>query len=189
MIKLITFLGNPGKQYEQTRHNVGWMVADEMSLISEFDWQKKFKGRFCQKNIGGNKVYFLKPETFMNKSGESVRSIMQFFKIDPVELLVVHDEIEMDFGYVGFKKGGGLAGHNGLRSISNLLGTRDFYRYRIGVSRPPHGNVSSYVLSKFSSDEQIVLVDYLSKAADLLELCFNDGFESVVGKHVKEKLA
>jgi len=188
MIKLITFLGNPGSQYEQTRHNIGWKIADALSLISDIQWQNKFKGFYGQKNINQEKLYFLKPQTFMNKSGESVQVLMHFFKLSPQELLVVHDDIELDFGFVGFKKGGGLAGHNGLRSIASVLGTRDFYRFRLGVSRPQHGNVSSYVLSKFSLDEQIVLADFITKAANLLEDCIYNGIESVLNTYKKEKL-
>ncbi|MCD4696632.1 MAG: hypothetical protein K8S16_10380, partial [Bacteroidales bacterium] len=99
-----------------------------------------------------------------------------------------HDDIELDFGFVGFKKGGGLAGHNGLRSIVSVLGTHDFCRFRVGVSRPQHGNVSSYVLSKFSSDEQIVLSDFITKATNLLEDCIYNGIESVLNTYKKEKL-
>lgn len=188
MIKLITFLGNPGRQHEQTRHNIGWKIADALLIISDIQWQNKFKGLYGQKNINQEKLYFLKPQTFMNKSGESVQVLMHFFKLSPQELLIVHDDIELDFGFVGFKKGGGLAGHNGLRSIVSVLGTRDFYRFRIGVSRPQHGNVSSYVLSKFSSDEQIVLPILLERAADAMEYCISEGIESALKSRKKEKI-
>jgi len=174
-IKIVTFLGNPGNEYARTRHNVGWIVADEFSPLTGANWQKKFKGLFCQASISGKKFYFLKPQTFMNLSGESVQAAMQFFKIKPEELLVVHDEIELDFGVIGFKKGGGLGGHNGLRSIEKQIGTRDFYRFRIGVSRPAHGNVASYVLSKFSPEEQEWLPVLLEKSASLLEKCLGEG--------------
>ena len=187
MIKLVTFLGNPGNEYTSTRHNVGWMVADEFAPLTGANWQKKFKGVFCQTSISGQKIYFLKPQTFMNLSGESVQAAMQFFKIKQEELLVVHDEIELDFGVIGLKKGGGLGGHNGLRSIEKQIGTRDFYRLRIGVSRPTHGNVASYVLSKFSSDEQEWLPALLEKSASLLEDCLREGIDGCVKKFAKVK--
>ncbi|NOZ60768.1 MAG: aminoacyl-tRNA hydrolase [Calditrichaeota bacterium] len=187
-IKLVVFLGNPGAEYAKTRHNVGWMIADEFALLSAVNWQQKFKGLFCQSNVGGSKIYFLKPMTFMNLSGESVQAAMQFFKIKPEEVLVVHDEIELDFGVIGFKKGGGLGGHNGLRSIEKQIGTRDFYRFRIGVSRPAHGNVASYVLSRFSSEEQEWLPGLLEKSASLLEKCLSEGIDGYVKEFAKEKV-
>ena len=188
MIKAVIFLGNPGQQYSETRHNAGWMVAEASSNIFAFNWQKKFKGNFCQKNISGSKIYFLKPETFMNKSGESVLALAQFFKVQPEEMLVVHDEIELNFGVVSFKQGGGLAGHNGLRSISNVLGTKHFYRFRIGVGRPSRGDVSSYVLSKFSADEQIVLPTVVDKSAELLASCLKQGIDPFLNEYAKHKL-
>lgn len=187
MISAVIFLGNPGQQYAETKHNVGWMVADAGNLIPAIAWQKKFKGSFCQKNISGSKILFLKPETFMNKSGDSVLALAQFFKVLPEEMLVVHDEIELDFGFISFKKGGGLAGHNGLRSISNVLSSRDFYRFRIGVGRPNRGDVSSYVLSKFSADEQIELPTILKKSAALLEDCLTRGIDPLLKEYAKQK--
>ena len=188
MIKLVTFLGNPGRQYEFTRHNVAWFIADELSKNFALNWQTKFKGLYCQQRVGGQAVYFLKPETFMNKSGESVVALTQFFKIEPRQMLVVHDDIELDFGWCGIKKGGGLAGHNGLRSIAALLGTRDFFRLRIGVSRPVHGSVNSYVLSKFSRDELIMLPLLIEKTTRLLETCLSKDIETCLEKYSKYKL-
>ena len=111
MIKLITFLGNPGAQYEKTRHNVCWLIADNLPLLEYLQWQNKFKGLFAQKNITDAKVFFLKPQTFMNKSGESVQALLHFFKLSPQELLVVYDDIELDFVFGGLKGGGWVAGH------------------------------------------------------------------------------
>jgi PTH1 family peptidyl-tRNA hydrolase len=187
MIKLVTFLGNPGAEYAQTRHNIGWMLAEQGNFRS-LNWQKKFKGVFAQAVFWGEKTVFLKPETFMNLSGESVVACSQFFKIKPEEILVVHDELEFDFGRAGFKKGGGLAGHNGLRSIAKQLGTPDFHRFRLGISRPPHGNVSAWVLSKFSGSEQIVLPIFLEKAAQLLQEALESGIDVAEKKYIKETL-
>ena len=188
MIKLVTFLGNPGTEYQKTRHNLGWLLAEESSIIENSNWQKKFKGVFSQQKINGDTVYFLKPHTYMNKSGESVQAINKFYKIEPTQALVVHDEIELNFGQIDFKKGGGVAGHNGLRSVAVSLGTRDFYRLRLGVSRPAHGNVSAYVLAKFSQDEWAMLPQYLEKAAQALEYCLWEGFESAEKKYRKKVL-
>ncbi|HDT11835.1 MAG TPA: peptidyl-tRNA hydrolase, partial [bacterium] len=119
-------------------------------------------------SINGKEHYFLKPQTFMNKSGESVQAMAAFFKIGISELVIVHDDIETDFEKVAIKKGGGLAGHNGLRSISKVLGTNDYFRLKIGVGRPSKSDVSSFVLGKFTDDEQIVLPLIFEKAFDLM---------------------
>lgn len=165
-IGAVVFLGNPGKEYEKTRHNAGWMVAD--GWPDPLAWQEKFKGRWTSVLGVGGKVPFLKPLTFMNLSGESVRALVDFFKIDPEALLVVHDELELPFGEVRFQKGGGLGGHNGLRSLKQHLGTQDFHRLRIGIGRPPRGDVSSFVLSRFSADEEAVLPRTLDQAVAIL---------------------
>jgi len=184
MIQLITFLGNPGQQYAQTRHNIAWMVAEQFSENNNLQWKSKFKAEYAEQLFGDEKIVLLKPQTFMNNSGESVVACAQFFKLATNTILVVHDDIELDFGVVGLKKGGGLAGHNGLRSIVNHLGTREFYRFRIGVSRPTHGNVSSYVLSKFNADEMVVLPNYVTKATDWLANNMLELPEGVVQKIV-----
>ena len=124
----------------------------------------------------------------MNLSGESVQPMAHFFKIKFNEILVIHDDIELDFGVIGFKTGGGLAGHNGLRSVVNALGTREFKRMRLGISRPTHGKVEAYVLSNFSNDEKIILPTYLDKAANLLEQCLTEDFNTIEKKHKKEML-
>jgi len=169
MIKLIVLLGNHGREYAETRHNIAWMMFDYSSIENSLNWQKKFKGEYAATSNKRGKLYILKPYTFMNKSGESVLAISQFFKIDPKEILVVHDDLETAFGTFSFKTGGGLAGHNGLKSIAAQLGTNSFNRLKLGISRPKFGSVSSYVLGKFSSDEQAVLPVYLEKMAQELD--------------------
>ncbi len=188
MIRLVTFLGNPGTQYEMTRHNAGWMLADRLSELYVLNWQNKFKGLYAEHLLHGEKIVFLKPLTLMNRSGESVQACLQFFKINPESLLVVHDDIEMDFGLVGIKKGGGLAGHNGLRSIANILKRRDFYRFRIGVSRPDHGNVAAYVLSRFSKHEQVVLSDLINNAVSIFEKALTQDPDEAVKNYQKVRL-
>lgn len=188
MIQAVVFLGNPGKEYEKTRHNLGWMLAEVFSQQNGFEWQKKFKGQFAQKNKADEKIFFLKPETYMNLSGTSVQTLVQFYQLTPAQLLVVHDELELDFGQVSFKKGGGAAGHNGLRSLISTLNTPDFYRFRLGIARPKHGDIASYVLSAFSKIEQGKLPDYLTEATNLLESCFRQGIETMEKQYPKKYL-
>lgn len=168
MIKLVVFLGNPGIQYRQTRHNAAWLCSELISDLQVSQWQKKFKGQWTSTGFGEGKCIFLKPETYMNKSGESVGSALSFFKLKPENLLVVHDDLEMPYGTIGFRKGGGLAGHNGLKSIATHGGTKDFYRFRIGIGRPVHGSVSSWVMGRFSKEEEIHLSFILEKSARLI---------------------
>lgn len=163
---LVAFLGNPGRQYAQTRHNLGWQLSDALPDFVHASWQSKFHGRFSKVRFGQTVVIGLKPETFMNRSGRAVQAAMHFFKATPLDVVVVHDDLELKFGEVAFKKGGGLGGHNGLRSVAELLGTRDFYRFRLGIGRPVHGSAADFVLGKFTADESIVLERYLQKAAD-----------------------
>ncbi len=168
-LKLIVLLGNPGSKYEKTRHNAAWLCLDSLAGASGLTWKEKFNGRWAEYGSPGSTVKVLKPETFMNKSGESVIRAAEFFRLAPEEILVVHDELELPFGTVQFRKGGGLGGHNGLRSIKQHLGTGDFYRFRLGISRPAHGDVSRWVLSPFSSEESPLLSVYWERSALLLE--------------------
>lgn len=188
MIKLIVALGNPEEKYAFTRHNIAWQLLPYLSFFHELSWQEKFKGKYATHSIQNQKLIFLAPQTYMNKSGESVQPLMNFFKLDTEDILIIHDDIELEFGIVGCKKGGGLAGHNGLRSIASSLGASDFNRFRMGISRPIHGKVDSHVLGKFSEDEQIALPIYLKKAALLLEQCLIEEFETCERKFQKEKL-
>lgn len=165
MIRLIALLGNPGTQYARTRHNLPWIFADECALFEGCAWQSKFKGEITR--IPGD-VRVVKPATYMNVSGTSVSAAVRFFGYDARELLVVHDEVELPFGTVSFKDGGGTAGHNGLRSIRDKLGNGDFFRFRLGISRPKRGTVSSYVLARFAPEEEARLPDYLRGACRAL---------------------
>jgi PTH1 family peptidyl-tRNA hydrolase len=188
MINLIVALGNPEQKYAATRHNIAWQMLEHLSFFNTLSWQTKFKGEYSAQSIGGEKIFILKPQTYMNKSGECIQPFAHFFKIKFDQILVIHDDIELDFGAIGFKTGGGLAGHNGLRSVANSLATRDFKRMRLGISRPIHGSVEAYVLSKFSEDELVVLPLYLERAAKLLELCFDEDFGRFENKYKKEAL-
>ena len=167
-IRLICFLGNPGMEYRYTRHNAAWMLIEHISFDTLPVWQNKFKGVFAKTGLHRRQVVLLKPEVFMNRSGESLQACMTFFKISLKEILIVHDDLELPFGDVRIKEGGGLGGHNGLRSVSAVLGFRDFHRLRIGIGRPDRGSISSYVLSRFSREEEAELPEVVAKGAGIL---------------------
>ena len=166
MVELLCALGNPGREYLRTRHNLGWMLID--SWRSDLDWTKKFKGEIALLHRPA-RLIILKPLTFMNKSGESLRACMDFYSLDVDEVLIVHDDLELPFGETSVKQGGGLGGHNGLKSIKQHLGTADFRRLRLGIGRPKHGSVSNHVLSRFSHQEEIELPLLLEAGAGLLD--------------------
>ena len=138
MIRLYAFLGNHGREYRNNRHNVGWLFLESLPFYGELRWERKFRGRFATRESPAGRIYILMPETFMNLSGDSAAELMRFYQILPEELLAIHDELELPFGVFGFKQGGGLGGHNGLRSLEARLGTRDYCRLRFGIGRPEH---------------------------------------------------
>ena len=187
MIGGIVFLGNPGPDYAQTRHNIAWLFADLWAGDADV-WKNKFKGEISQIRISSNRFQLIKPQTFMNRSGESASQWLQFYKIKPENLLVVHDDLELDFGEAGIKNGGGLAGHNGLRSLSQQLGTREFYRFRLGISRPARGSVSSYVLSAFDKNEKEVLREFLINSGDLLTSFLTSASQTVPPAFNKKRI-
>ncbi len=155
-MKLIVGLGNPGKDYEQNRHNIGFMILDMLSKYYEFeDWKSKLGGEFSAKIFSSEKIILLKPQTFMNLSGACVVKFKQYFKIGLDDIFVVYDDIDLSFGDMRFKQGGGDAGHRGVRSISHHLQSEDFNRVRFGIGRPREGRqVANFVLSNFSKDEK-----------------------------------
>lgn len=189
-IRVVAALGNFGGKYARTRHNIAWQMIECLSFYDELDWQEKFRGVYATYLEPRNmeKVYFLKPMTYMNLSGRSLGDLMRFFQIEPEEVLVIHDELELDFGVISFKRGGGLGGHNGLRSVTENLGTRDFNRLRLGISRPAHRDITSYVLGPFNEDEQIVLPTFLEESAQLLEECLSRGFDALEKSHRKQRI-
>jgi len=170
---LVVGLGNPGRQYASTRHNVGWMVLDELaSAYSAESFRKKFSGEYAKAIVEGRTAYLLRPETYMNESGRSVQPAAAFFDVEPSNVIALHDELDLPFGEVRVKVGGGHAGHNGLRSIIRHLGTPDFVRVRIGIGRPPagfRGEVADYVLSSFDTSERAELPDLVKKAATAVQ--------------------
>jgi PTH1 family peptidyl-tRNA hydrolase len=167
---LVVGLGNPGREYAAHRHNVGFMAVDELARRVGADaFRDKFSGMWARAEIAGEPAVLLEPMTFMNASGQSVQAAAAFFKIEPADVIVVHDELDLPFGDVRLKHGGGHAGHNGLRSIMDHLGTGDFGRVRLGIGRPPpgfQGEVAAFVLSGFDAAERAALPDLLKKAGD-----------------------
>ena len=137
---LVAGLGNPGREYERTRHNVGWLVVDELARRHGGSFKSKFSGQLAETRLDELRLALLKPETYMNESGRSLGAAARFFKVEPGALLVVHDDVDLEPGRLQARLGGGLAGHNGLRSISQALGSQDFLRLRIGVGRPGRGD-------------------------------------------------
>ena len=167
---LVVGLGNPGREYASHRHNVGFLVVDEIARRVNADpFRDKFAGRLARGAIAGEQALLLEPQTYMNESGRSVQAAMAFHKVGPAELLVVHDELDLPFGAVRLKVGGGHAGHNGLRSFMSAIGTGDFARVRFGIGRPPagfRGEVADFVLSAFDGTESAAIADPLRTAVE-----------------------
>jgi PTH1 family peptidyl-tRNA hydrolase len=176
---LVVGLGNPGREHAQNRHNVGWMIVDELARRHGVSFRGKFSGQLAELRDGDLRLGLLKPELYMNESGRSVAPAVRFFKVPPEQLLVVHDEGDLDLGRVQARAGGGLAGHNGLRSIAQQLGTQDFLRLRVGVGRPERGDprpLADYVLTNFEPHDDAEAI--VSRAADAVETLVAEGLEA-----------
>jgi PTH1 family peptidyl-tRNA hydrolase len=175
---LVVGLGNPGREHARNRHNAGYLVVDELARRHGGSWKSKFSGQMAEVRAGGERLALLKPETYMNDSGRSVGPAAAFFKLEPSDVLVVHDEGDFDLGRLELKVGGGLAGHNGLRSIAQQLGTQDFLRLRIGVGRPERGDrrpLADWVLANFEPHENAQEIAAI--AADAVETLAAEGVE------------
>src|ERR687895_2089001 len=173
---LVAGLGNPGREYARDRHNVGFMVCDELARRHGGSFRAKFSAALAELRLDGRRVALLKPQTFMNDSGRAVAPAARFFKVEPPSLLVVHDDVDLEPGRLQARLGGGLAGHNGLRSIAQALGSQDFLRLRIGVGRPGRGDprpVADYVLSPFAPEDDVESL--ITRAADAVESLVADG--------------
>lgn len=178
-VKLIVGLGNIGLPYRGTRHNAGFMFCDELTYRfgGNFQPSKKFLGDVATTRFGNSEVLVLKPSTLMNLSGQAVNAVCLFYKIKAEEVLVIHDELDLDPGVVKYKFAGGCAGHNGLKSIASLLGTQSFQRIRLGIGHPRNKNlqiaVADYVLSKPDAMDQKLLDDAIAKAISCIEQIVN----------------
>ena len=174
---LIAGLGNPGREHVHDRHNVGWMIVDELARRhGQPTFRSKFSGKLAETRVDGHRVALLKPETYMNESGRSIVAATRFFKVPLERVLVAHDDVDLETGRLQARLGGGLAGHNGLRSIAQSLGSPEFLRLRVGVGRPGRGDrrdVAAYVLSPFEVDEDVGSI--VSQSADCIESLLADG--------------
>ncbi|WP_431964851.1 aminoacyl-tRNA hydrolase [Nocardia sp. bgisy134] len=178
---LVVGLGNPGPEYERTRHNVGFLVADVLAerVGGRFAVHKKSGADLLQARLDGRQVLIAKPRSYMNLSGRSVAALARFFSVPPTEVIVVHDELDLPFGAVKLKRGGGEGGHNGLRSISSALTTKEYVRTRIGIGRPPgRQDPADFVLKPFSTPERKEVPVIVEQAADAVELLLRVGLET-----------
>ncbi|MBM4765311.1 aminoacyl-tRNA hydrolase [Bacillus sp. B15-48] len=184
-MKLIVGLGNPGKQYEKTRHNIGFEVIDVLSERFEIPLsQAKFKGIFGAGFVKGEKVILLKPLTYMNLSGEAVGAVMNYYDIELKNLLVIYDELDLPTGRIRLRQKGSAGGHNGMKSIISHTGSQEFKRIRVGISRPQNGmSISDYVLGRFSQEEQLDMQEAVKNAADACESWFDMSFLQVMNKY------
>jgi peptidyl-tRNA hydrolase, PTH1 family len=175
---LVVGLGNPGREHARDRHNAGWMVVDELARRHDGSFRSKFSGQLAEIRLGDLRLGLLKPETYMNLSGNSLGAAARFYKVPLDSIAVVHDEVDLDPGRLQVRLGGGLAGHNGLRSVKQALGSADFVRTRIGVGRPGRGDrrpVADYVLSPFAPEDDAEAL--VARAADAVETLAHDGLE------------
>lgn len=182
-IKMMVGLGNPGSEYEQTRHNVGFWFIDELAwqYKATLKEEKKFFGSVARISISGSDLWLLKPSTFMNRSGQAVAALAQFYKIKPEEILVVHDELDIPCGRIKFKLGGGNGGHNGLKDIQARLGTPDFYRLRLGIDHPGDRNlVVGYVLNKPSPEHRQQIDEAINKSLKAVPMLLAGEWEEAV---------
>jgi PTH1 family peptidyl-tRNA hydrolase len=177
---LVVGLGNPGPDYAKTRHNLGFMVADLLAdrIGSGFKVHKRSGAEVVTGRIAGRSVVLAKPRTYMNESGRQVGPLAKFYSVAPADVIVLHDELDIDFGRIRLKFGGGVAGHNGLRSVSSALGSNDFQRVRIGVGRPPgRKSGATFVLENFTATERPEVPTICEQAADATELLIELGLE------------
>lgn len=186
---MIVGLGNPGKEYENTRHNAGFMVLDALAdkLGADIS-EKKHRGLCGKAVISGQKVILLKPQTYMNSSGESVRAAADYYKIDPSDILVVYDDISLAPGQLRIRAKGSAGGHNGIKSLIAHLGTQEFPRVRVGVGeKPPRMDLADYVLGHFSSEEKKIMADAVKEAADAACEVISDGIDHAMNSHNSKK--
>ena len=176
---LVVGLGNPGREHVHDRHNVGWMVVDELARRHDGSFRSKFSGRLAELRLDDLRLALLKPETYMNDSGRSLSAAARFFKVPVGDIAVVHDDVDLEHGRLQARLGGGLAGHNGLRSIASGLGSQDFLRLRIGVGRPGRGDrrgVADYVLSPFEAADDVD--GLVARSADAVETLAREGLDA-----------
>ena len=181
---IIAGLGNPTREYEKTRHNVGFEVIDVLAdMLGTTVEEKKFKGCYGRGIIGGEKVLLLKPQTFMNLSGESIRAASDFYKVDPEHIIIIYDDISLDVGQLRIRKKGSAGGHNGIKNIIAHLGTQEFPRIKVGVGdKPKKMDLADYVLSRFSKEDRAAMDDAFKEAAKAVEVMITDGMDTAMNQ-------
>lgn len=183
-MKLIVGLGNPGKEYEKTRHNTGFIILDSFALKNNVSIDKnKYNGLYGETTINNEKVILLKPQTYMNLSGECVQKFVNFYKINVEDILVINDDLDLDVGRIRLRRSGDSGGHNGLKNIELNLGTKEFKRLKIGISKNKSFDTKDYVLGKFSKEEYEILTKLLEVTNDLLEDFISVDFEKLMSKY------
>ena len=182
---LIVGLGNPGKEYELSRHNIGFIVLDNLAIKAGIEISRAgYRGLYGKGEYLNNTLYLLKPQTFMNKSGESVKEIKNFYKIPSSQIIVIHDELDISLGNLKVKDGGGTAGHNGLESIKAGIGDSDFLRVRVGIGKPDlKGKTVKHVLTSFNEEETEILNETVEKATDAIHEIISNGAGSAMNKY------
>lgn len=183
-MKCIVGLGNPGRKYKKTRHNIGFMVIDE--LVDRNNWKlkkDKFNGNSTVELVDGEKIILLKPQTYMNLSGESIRPLIDFYNIDVKDILVVYDDLDLPTGKIRLRQKGGHGGHNGIRSTIDHLGSKEFNRLRIGIGRPSASvSVIDYVIGSFTKEQKKEANLSIQKAADACEVWFKNSFPEIMNE-------
>lgn len=182
-MKLIVGLGNPGREYEKTRHNVGFMVMDRISDVLNVSIDmKKFNGEYVKFKYLGEDVILLKPMTYMNNSGESVIQVMNYFKIDVSDLLIIYDDMDMPVGKLRLRESGSAGGHNGVKSIIAHVGTQNFKRIRVGIDKHPRIKVIDYVLGRFNKDEQLLIDEGIENAVQAVQVFLEKDFVTAMNR-------
>ena len=188
-VHLIAGLGNPGTEYHETRHNAGFMVLDRLADLADISvTRKSFSGLCGEGRWQGDRLFLLKPQTYMNLSGRSVAAALRFYKLLPADLIVIHDELDIPFCQAKVKEGGGHGGHNGLRSLMEELGTGDFLRIRVGIGRPPKGDPVKYVLGNFGKDEIPILPLVINGVCNLITLLLHEGVPKAMSLYNRKDL-
>ena len=183
-MKLIVGLGNPGKEYENTRHNTGFLVIDSFAKKNNIEiTKKKYNGLYGEFTLNKEKVLLLKPQTYMNLSGESVARFVNFYKIDINDILVINDDLDLEIGRLRLRKNGQSGGHNGLKNIALNLGTNDFKRLRVGISKNKQIDTKDYVLGRFTSEEKIILEKVIEETDNILTDYVKLDFEKLMSKY------
>ncbi|OHB71670.1 MAG: aminoacyl-tRNA hydrolase [Planctomycetes bacterium RBG_16_41_13] len=183
-MKMIVGLGNPGEKYLRTRHNLGFMVIDEFSQkLGMGGFQHKFQSLFCKKEVEHEEIILLKPQTFMNLSGIAVQEVANMYKCQTRDIMVICDDLDLPFGKLRIRRAGGCGGHRGLESVAASLGTADFPRLRIGIGRPKFNDTSRFVLSMFSSEEDVEIAKSLEEACKALKTWVYNGIESCMNEY------